>query len=623
MTDTALAGFLPEFSAGRSTDAYRFLGCHQAVRDGSDGCVFRVWAPHARSVRTVGSFNGWDLSSPVMDRLPGGIWERFIPGVQVYDSYKFYIERPDGSFVFRADPFAFHAATRPETDSKVFHTDGFCWTDGPYLAKRQKEDPRRQPVNIYEVHLGSWRTRPDCSPLPYAEAARRLADYAVDMGYTHIELLPITEYPYDPSWGYQVTGWFAPTSRYGTPHDFMEFVDICHSKGIGVILDWVGAHFPRDEHGLFEFDGGCCYESEDSLMRDHPEWGTRQFDYGRPEVRSFLTSSVLFWLETYHIDGIRADAVASMLYLDYGRQGGQWRPNREGGNIDLDAVAFLQQMNTAVAAFDPSVMTVAEESTAFPRVTGPVSEGGLGFTFKWNMGWMHDMLDYMSADPLFRKGRHNELTFTMTYAFSEHFVLPLSHDEVVHGKRSLLNKMSGSYEEKFQNLRTFYGYMMTHPGKKLLFMGGEFGQFIEWDFQKQLDWLLLDYEKHCQLRAYVRDLNRFYLAHDALWDNDDNWDGFRWIACDDADHSVIAYRRVDRKGREMIVVCNFCPVLRENYCIGAPQRKLWKPVLSSDDAKYGGAGTTLAPVMAQPLPMHGLKWSLPLTLPPLSTVIYM
>lgn len=623
MTDRTLAGAIPEFSAGRSVGAYRFLGCHRASQDGAEGCVFRVWAPHARSVRVVGSFNGWDLSSPAMSPLSGGVWERFIPGVQVYDNYKFYIERPDGSFVFRADPYAFHAATRPETDSKVFHTDGFHWTDGSYMAKRRRRDPRRQPVNIYEVHLGSWRTHPDGSPLTYAEAARALSAYAVDMGYTHIELLPVTEYPYDPSWGYQVTGWFAPTSRFGTPHDFMEFVDICHSRGIGVILDWVGAHFPRDGHGLFEFDGGYCYEPEDPLMRDHPDWGTREFDYGRPEVRSFLMSSALYWLDVYHIDGLRADAVASMLYLDYGRQGGQWRPNREGGNINLDAVSFLRDMNAAVHAFDPSVMTVAEESTAFPRVSGSPADGGLDFTFKWNMGWMHDMLDYMSADSLSRKGRHNELTFTMTYAFSEHFVLPLSHDEVVHGKHSLLDKMSGSYEEKFQNLRAFYGYMMTHPGKKLLFMGGEFGQFIEWDFQKQLDWLLLDYEQHRRLRDYVRDLNRFYLGHSALWDNDDNWDGFRWIACDDADHSVVAYRRVDRKGREMVVVCNFCPVTREGYRIGLPKRKSWKPILSSDDAAYGGSGTPLAPVSAKAVPMHGLPCSGEFTLPPLSTVIYM
>ena len=557
-----------------------------------------------------------------MEYLSAGVWEQFIPGVRVFDSYKFYIQRPDGSYIYKADPYAFHTATRPETDSKVFCTDGFQWSDQDYLASRRGLDPRRQPVNIYEVHLGSWHTRPDGSPLTYSEAARLLADYAVDMGYTHIELLPITEYPYDPSWGYQVTGWFAPTSRYGTPSDFMEFIDICHSRGIGVILDWVGAHFPRDEQGLFEFDGTCCYEPDDSLMRDHPEWGTRVFNYARPEVRSFLISSVIYWMDIYHIDGIRADAVASMLYLDYGRRSGQWHPNRDGGNINLDAVSFLQQMNTASAAFDPSVMTVAEESTAFPRVTGPAADGGLGFTFKWNMGWMHDMLDYMSADPLFRKGRHNELTFSMTYAFSEYFVLPLSHDEVVHGKRSLLDKMSGSYDGKFQNLRAFYGHMMTHPGKKLLFMGGEFGQFIEWNFQKQLDWLLLDYERHSQLRDYVRDLNRFYLTHSALWDNDDSWDGFRWIDPDNRDESVLSYYRTDRKGKKLLVLCNFCPVKREGYRIGVPEKRVWTPALSSDDAGYGGSGTALSPVAAEAVPMHGFPWSAEFTLPPLSTVFF-
>ncbi len=403
----------------------------------------------------------------------------------------------------------------------------------------------------------------------------------------------------------------------------MKFVDMCHNAGIGVIIDWVGAHFPRDECGLFEFDGGYCYEPADPLRRDHPDWGTRIFDYGRYEVRSFLISNVVYWLDKFHVDGIRVDAVASMLYLDYGRQGGEWRPNQYGNNINLDAVAFLQDMNAAAFAFDPSAIMVAEESTAYANVTKPKEDfNGLGFNFKWNMGWMHDMVDYMSTDPLFRKSKHNNLTFSLTYAFSENFVLPLSHDEVVHGKCSLVNKMPGDYPDKFQNLRAFFGYMMTHPGKKLLFMGGEFAQFIEWDEKKQLDWMLLDYDKHHQMQSYVRDLNHFYLDHPALWSNDVDWQGFQWISCDDWQQSVISFRRIDDKGKEVIVVCNFCPVERTDYKIGVPMAGTYVPVLSSDDAKYGGNGTELVPVKAKKEELHGLKYSVSLTLPPMSTVFY-
>lgn len=613
---------IARFSAGTSHDAYRFMGCHKEVRDGKEGYVFRVWAPHARSVRVLGRFNDWDTDVPAMDKLTDGIWEQFLPEAKHFDEYKFYIERPDGSFVFKSDPYGVHTCTRPETASKIYDLDGFEWTDQEYCAARAKEQPLTRPLNIYELHLGSWRKHADGNYMTYEEYAKDLVKYVKDMGYTHIELLPISEYPFEPSWGYQVTGYYAPTSRYGTPKDFMKFVDICHSAGIGVILDWVGAHFPKDETGLYEFDGGCCYEPSDPLRKEHPDWGTHIFDYGRYEVRSFLISNVVYWLDMYHVDGIRVDAVASMLYLDYGRQDGQWRPNQYGGNTNLDAVKFLQDMSAAAFEFNPGALVIAEESTAFPMVTKPGYDGGLGFNFKWNMGWMHDMLDYMSTDPLFRKGRHNNITFSLTYAFSENFILPLSHDEVVHGKCSLLNKMPGDYEEKFQNLRAFYGYMMTHPGKKLVFMGGEFGQFIEWDFTKELDWFLLEYDKHRQLQDYVRDLNHFYLAHPALWQNDNDWHGFQWIACDDNSQSVISFRRVDAKGKEVVVVCNFCPVTREHYCIGAAKAGTYIPVLSSDDVKYGGTGTPLKPVKAKAKPMHGLKYSIELTLPPLSTVYY-
>ena len=617
-----LKAALERFSMGESRDAYRFMGCHRQVRKGQKGFVFRVWAPHARSVRVSGSFNDWAQDSPPMEHIGSGIWELFLPGIQVYDEYKYYIERPDGSFVFRGDPYGFHTCTRPGTASKVYDLDGFQWTDGNYRRAKARRKAVSSPINIYELHLGSWKLHEDGNPLTYEEAAHEIVKYVTDMGYTHIELLPISEYPYDPSWGYQVTGYYAPTSRYGTPKDFMKFVDICHNAGIGVIVDWVGAHFPRDEQGLFEFDGDCCYEPSDPLRKEHPDWGTRIFDYGRYEVRSFLISNVLYWLDLYHIDGIRVDAVASMLYLDYGRRGGEWRPNKDGGNINLDAVKFLQDMNAAAFTFDPTVLMIAEESTAFPMVTKPGYDGGLGFGFKWNMGWMHDMIDYMSTDPLFRKGRHNNITFSLTYAFSENFILPLSHDEVVHGKCSLINKMPGDYDMKFQNLRAFYGYMMTHPGKKLLFMGGEFGQFIEWDFQKQLDWFLLDYDKHRQLQQYVKDLNHYYLDHPALWQNDADWQGFQWIACDDAAQSVISFRRVDAKGHEVVVVCNFCPVERKKYRIGVEKSGVYKPVMSSDAAKYGGTGVRLRSVTAKAVPMHGRKYSVELTLPPMSTVFY-
>ncbi|MBE7059197.1 MAG: 1,4-alpha-glucan branching protein GlgB [Ruminococcaceae bacterium] len=607
-----------EFSAGLSSHAYEFMGCHKT----DNGFVFRVWAPNAKSVHLTGKFNGWNENSLPMNNIGYGIWEVAAENAQVFDEYKYYIEKRDGGFVYKSDPYAFHACTRPENASKVYDIEGFDWTDAEYLEEKSAESVLSEPVNIYEVHLGSWKLYEDGNYFSYRKMADELVKYVKKMGYTHIELLPVSEYPFDPSWGYQVTGYYAPTSRYGTPHDFMYFVNRFHEEGIGVILDWVGAHFPKDENGLYEFDGTCLYESSDSLMNEHPDWNTRIFNYGRNEVKSFLISNVIYWLEKYHIDGIRVDAVASMLYLDYGRKDGNWRPNKYGGNYNLEAIDFLRALNSAAFHFKPSVMMIAEESTAFPMVTKPGYDGGLGFNFKWNMGWMNDMLGYMSTDPLFRKGRHNDLTFSLTYAFSENFILPISHDEVVHGKCSLIGKMPGEYDEKFDNLRAFLGYMMAHPGKKLNFMGNEFGQFAEWNFAKSLEWFMLDYDKHKRLHRFVRELNHFYLEHKQFWENDKNWDGFSWISNDDSQQSIISFIRRDSHGDEIIVVCNFCPVLREKYRIGVPQKGEYKPVFSSDSLKYGGKGTRLKKVKTLNSGMHGYAQSIEIKIPPLSTVYY-
>lgn len=613
-----ISKMLESFSKGTSHDAYEFMGCHKENK----GYTFRVWAPNARAVYLSGDFNSWDKEGLPMKNIGGGVYEVHCPDAEKFDAYKYYIIRRDGKGVFKSDPYGFHMCTRPENASKVYDLSGFKWTDKKYLDETAKKNSIESPVNIYEVHIGSWRKHGDGNYLSYRDFADRIVDYVKDMHYTHIELLPVSEYPYDPSWGYQVTGYYAPTSRYGTPHDFMYLVNKCHENGIGVIIDWVGAHFPKDENGLYEFDGTCCYESSDPLRNEHPDWNTRIFDYSRNEVKSFLISNVVYWLKMYHVDGIRVDAVASMLYLDYGRRGGQWRPNKYGGNENIDAIEFLRQMNSAAFSQNPSVLMIAEESTAFPMVTKPGFNGGLGFNFKWNMGWMNDMIAYMSKDPLFRKGMHNNITFSLTYAFSENFILPLSHDEVVHGKCSMINKMPGEYEEKFSNLRAFYGYMAAHPGKKLLFMGSEFAQFIEWDYEKELDWFLLDYPAHKKMQSYVRDLNKFYLDNPCLYDNETGWDGFKWISSDDRDNSVIAFRRIGKDSSELICVLNFCPVKRTHYVIGSPEGTSLKPVFSSDYKKYGGGGTPLRSVKIKPVPMHGLSHSVSLTIPPMSATFY-
>lgn len=587
--------------------AYEYLGCHSA----SDGFVFRVWAPNARSVRVLGRFNNWDTSAPVMKNL-GGFWEEYVENAKEFDEYKFYIERPDGSFVYKADPYAFHACTRPETASRVYDITGYNWGDIEYVKNARKNNPLFSPVNIYELHAGSWIKYKDGNLYNYSALADDLVPYLNEMGYTHVELLPISEHPFDGSWGYQATGYFAPTSRYGTPHDFMEFVDKCHRGGIGVILDWVGAHFPKDEFGLYEFDGGICYENRDPSRREHPEWGTRLFDFGRNEVRAFLKSSICYWLREYHVDGIRCDAVTNMIYRDYAVDPDCWRKGYDC--VNHDAVSLLRDINTAAFNINPSVLMIAEEATAYPCVTKPGYDGGLGFNFKWNMGWMHDTLDYMSADPVMRKFIHDKVTFSLTYAFSENYVLPFSHDEVVHGKLSLIGRMPGDYNAKFENLKVMYAYMMAHPGKKLMFMGGEFAQFIEWDEKRELDWFLLAYDSHRGIHEYVKKLNRLYLDNPPFWDNDISWEGFSWIKVDDRDNGVFALRRIDRQGQEIICVFNFCPVLRHNYRIGVPKGCILKPILSS----VGHSEK----VRSEDIPWDNLPYSANLDIPPMSATFY-
>jgi len=610
------------FNIGEAQQAYATFGCHRV--DALDMHRFLVWAPNAQKVSVVGDFNGWNASGNPMDRLDTGVFAAFIPGLHDGDCYKYAIQGYDGKTVLKADPFAFHAEVRPATASKVWSLGGYDWRDAEYLKRRHGQNLLNRPVSIYEMHIGSWRKREGYAFANLREIADGLSDYLVEMGFTHVEIMPVLEHPLDDSWGYQVTGFYAVTSRYGTPQDFMYFVDVMHSKGIGVIMDWVPAHFPRDEHGLARFDGTCLYEHQNPMQSDHPQWGTLIFNYARPEVASFLVSSAMFFFDVYHIDGIRVDAVTSMLYLDYARNPGEFVPSEDGGNIDRSAVAFLQKLNSVILTRYPGVMTVAEESTAYPMITKPPYDGGLGFLFKWNMGFMHDTLNYMSMDPFFRQNHHNKLTFSMHYAFTENFILPYSHDEVVHGKKSLLDKMVGAYDEKFASLRLLLGFMYAHPGKKLLFMGGEFGQFIEWNYRKELDWFLLGYERHGQMRRYVQALNAFYTRTPALYAIDDGWEGFAWLNVNNAKQSCVSFLRRGARPEEVCVCAfNFTPVPVERFVIGLPSGGALRHVFSSDEARFGGSGRGLGRVIqVVHKDFEGHPYRAAIDLPPLAAVYF-
>ena len=610
------------FYGGTNSEAYRYLGAHRTRRSGKDGYVFRTWAPNAAHVSVVGDFCGWNGYAHPMEKNADGFWECFVPSLKRYDTYKFAVTAQTGETVLKADPYAFHAETRPGTASKLYDLGGYRWGDDEWRSSRAKAPLDRSPLNIYEVHLGSWRRHDNGDFYDYRTLARELADHVLDLGYNCVELMPVTEYPLDDSWGYQCTGYFAATSRYGTPRDFMYFVDHLHQKGISVILDWVPSHFCKDAHGLIDFDGTPCYEYADPNKREHEGWGTRVFDYGRGEVKSFLLSSAAFWLREFHVDGLRVDAVASMLYLDYGRENGRWTPNINGGHENLEAIDFLRALNETAFSVDQNALMVAEESTAWPLVTRPAKDGGLGFNLKWNMGWMNDMCHYLKLDPWFRQFHHKDITFSLMYAFSENFVLPISHDEVVHMKGSLRGKMPGDDWQQLAGVRAFTAYLLAHPGKKLTFMGAELGQWHEWDFASQLDWYLLENKENQQTQRFFKDINRFYLSQSPLWDIDFSWEGFEWLAADDNHNNIVVFVRRDRKGRELIAAVNFSPVGRADYRFGVPPKKMYREVFTTDLPAYGGTGDwrNEGELLTESIPSHGKPCSLCVTIPPLGAV---
>ena len=614
---------LEVFHTGDSVRAYDFLGAHLVNRNDKNGVVFRVWAPTARSVSVAGDFNNWNNEANYMYNIGYGVWEVFVEGVKEFCTYKYCIDSEYGDRLMKADPYAFHAQTRPGQASVVYDIESYSWNDSEWFNKRKENNISSSPMNIYEIHAGSWRKYPDGNFFNYQKLADELIPYLKEMHYTHVQLMPIMEYPYDGSWGFQTTGYYAPTSRYGTPSDFMAFVDKLHGEGIGVILDWVPSNFPTDDFGLARFDGSPLYESNDPKTSKRDSWGTCLFNYARFEVTSFLVSCAMFWLDKYHIDGLRIGALSSMLYLDYGKTEGEWEPNKFGGKENLDAVDFVKRLNTAVHMYHPDVMMFAEENTSWPKLTHKIEDGGLGFDFKWNMGWMNDMLHYMSLNSMWRPFNHDSLTFSFYYAFSEKFLLPISHDEVSHGKGSLIKQMPGKYDEQFAGVRAFITYMYAHPGKKLVFMGTEIGQFDEWNHEEAIQWDLLEFEKHKKLRTFFKELNKFYLDCKPLYELDTVWKGFDWIHHDDYTNSVIAFKRTDKNGDEIVSVCNFQPIRRDEYCIGVPKYGLYDEVFNSDEERFGGSGVVNGNnIKTEVMKIHGFDQGLSLTLPPLS-VIYL
>ena len=616
------------FGQGTHYEIFRKMGAHKAVQKKQEGVYFAVWAPHAARVSVVGEFNAWDFGANEMHRQePLGIYTCFVPGAQEGDLYKFCIETQTGERIFKADPFANYAERRPGTASRVTDISNLKWSDEQWLQKRKKWDQKENPLAIYEVHMGSWMRHPgteDEGFYTYREFAHSITDYVKKMGYTHVELMGIAEHPFDGSWGYQVTGYYAPTSRYGTPQDFAYMINYLHRNGIGVILDWVPAHFPKDAHGLADFDGTPTFEYADPRKGEHPDWGTKIFDYSKPEVQNFLIANALFWIEHYHVDGLRVDAVASMLYLDYGKQDGQWVPNQHGGNQNLEAIAFFKHLNSVVLGRNQGAMMIAEESTAWPKVTGAPEDDGLGFSLKWNMGWMHDFTEYMKLDPYFRKDNHNLMTFAMSYAYSENYILVLSHDEVVHLKCSMLNKMPGLGFDKYANLKVGYAFMMGHVGKKLLFMGQEFAQLREWSEERELDWYLLAEPEHQAIQNWVRDLLHLYKNKKAMYEADHEFGGFEWINADDTYRSIFSFMRHSKDGKKnLLFVCNFTPMERADYRVGVPKRKQYKLLLNSDEEKYGGTGEKRPQVYkAQKQECDGRPYSFAYSLPPYGVAVF-